>query len=90
MTATRARDTDRTATCALLDTAFAEGQIDGSEHRQRTAAAMRARSVAELSALVADLQRGRRADPPPGSGDQNALPHPLSVRPPAPDRADPS
>ncbi|WP_433800203.1 DUF1707 SHOCT-like domain-containing protein [Actinomycetospora sp. CA-084318] len=76
MTATRARDTDRTATCDLLDTAFAEGQIDGSEHRERTAAAMRARSIAELSALVADLQRARRADPPPGP----AAPAPPSRR----------
>ncbi|MCD2190191.1 DUF1707 SHOCT-like domain-containing protein [Actinomycetospora soli] len=66
-TRTRARDSDRTATCDHLDVAFAEGQIDGSEHRERTAAALRARSVGELSALVADLQRGPRPDPPPAA-----------------------
>lgn len=53
---TRARDSDRTATCDALDAAFGEGQIDGMEHRTRTAAALKAMTVGELAALTGDLQ----------------------------------
>lgn len=52
----RARDSDRTATCDRLDVAFAEGQIDGVEHRTRVAAALRAAHIGDLTALTADLQ----------------------------------
>ncbi|MFC5060592.1 DUF1707 SHOCT-like domain-containing protein [Actinomycetospora atypica] len=61
----RARDADRTATCDVLDAAFAEGQLDGVEHRERTAAAIRARTVGELHDLVEDLQAAPRPGPPP-------------------------
>lgn len=53
---TRARDADRDALCKALDAAFADGQLDGAEHRERTAAALRARTLAELRVLVEDLQ----------------------------------
>lgn len=53
---TRARDTDRDALCRALDKAFEEGQLDGTEHRERTAAALRARTLGELRGLIADLQ----------------------------------
>ncbi|MCE3550630.1 DUF1707 domain-containing protein [Pseudonocardia sp. RS11V-5] len=56
---TRARDADRNALCNALDTAYAEGQMDGSEHRERTATALRAGTLGELKALVADLQLER-------------------------------
>ncbi|MEU7813248.1 DUF1707 domain-containing protein [Pseudonocardia sp. NPDC049154] len=56
---TRARDADRNALCNALDTAYAEGQMDGGEHRERTATALRATTLGELKALVADLQLER-------------------------------
>lgn len=58
---TRARDADRDALCRALDKAFEEGQLDGTEHRDRTAAALRARTLGELRELVDDLQL---TDPP--------------------------
>lgn len=53
---TRARDIDRSLLCSALDAAYADGQLDGVEHRDRTAAAMSAKTVGELRALVEDLQ----------------------------------
>jgi hypothetical protein len=53
---TRARDLDRTEVCSALDAAYADGQLDGEEHRSRTAAAMAAKTLGELRALVDDLQ----------------------------------
>ena len=53
---TRARDADRSALCSALDAAFADGQLDGAEHRERTAAALRAKTLGELRALAHDLQ----------------------------------
>ncbi|MGE3660303.1 MAG: DUF1707 domain-containing protein [Pseudonocardia sp.] len=53
---TRARDTDRDSVCKALDAAFADGQLDGAEHRERTAAALRTKTLGELHALVEDLQ----------------------------------
>jgi hypothetical protein len=52
----RARDTDRTDTCQLLDSALAEGQLTMDEHRQRVAAATNAATLGELQGLVSDLQ----------------------------------
>jgi len=56
---TRARDADRTATCTALDHALGDGQLDGAEHRERTATALRATTLGELAALVDDLQLSR-------------------------------
>jgi len=53
---TRARDLDRTEVCGLLDTAYADGQLDAEEHRTRTAAATAAKTLGELRELVEDLQ----------------------------------
>lgn len=53
---TRARDLDRTEVCGLLDTAYADGQLDAEEHRARTAAATAAKTLGDLRDLVEDLQ----------------------------------
>lgn len=53
---TRAKDTDRTDTCQILDTALAEGQLSMSEHADRVKAATNAATLGELRAMVADLQ----------------------------------
>ena len=53
---TRARDLDRSTLCAVLDTAYADGQLDKAEHGLRTTAAMAAKTLGELRALTHDLQ----------------------------------
>ena len=53
---TRAKDTDRTDTCQILDTALAEGQLSMTEHAQRVKSATNAATLGELRALIADLQ----------------------------------
>ena len=53
---TRAKDSDRTDTCQILDTALAEGQLSMSEHADRVKAATSAATLGELRALIADLQ----------------------------------
>lgn len=68
--ATRARDADRSATCAILDDALVDGQLDTVEHRERISAAMTATTLAELAALTTDLQRSTpvATPPPPRNG----------------------
>ncbi|AKE00155.1 hypothetical protein XU06_28445 [Rhodococcus erythropolis] len=56
-TRTRARDVDRSDTCAVLDTALSDGQITVDEHANRTAAAMTATTLGQLDLLVHDLQK---------------------------------
>jgi hypothetical protein len=53
---TRARDSDRSDACQVLDSALAEGQLSGEEHRQRVSAATNAATLGELQSLIADLQ----------------------------------
>ena len=53
---TRAKDTDRSDTCKVLDSALGEGQLTMEEHRQRISAATNAATLGELAKLVADLQ----------------------------------
>lgn len=53
---TRARDIDRAQTCGLLDAGYSEGQLEKAEYDARTAAAMKAKTLGELDALVSDLQ----------------------------------
>lgn len=53
---TRAKDSDRTDTCQILDTALAEGQLSMAEHGQRVKAATNAATLGDLRALVSDLQ----------------------------------
>ena len=55
---TRAKDSDRTDICQILDTALAEGQLSMSEHAERVKTATTAATLGELRALVADLQTG--------------------------------
>ncbi|GAS96622.1 uncharacterized protein RMCC_3588 [Mycolicibacterium canariasense] len=53
---TRAKDSDRDATCRLLDNALADGQLSGDEHRRRVTVAVTATTLGELEPLLADLQ----------------------------------
>ena len=53
---TRAKDSDRTETCQVLDSALAEGQLSMEEHRQRVSRATNAATLGELQSLVDDLQ----------------------------------
>ncbi len=62
-TGTRARDSDRTETCQLLDSALAEGQLSMEEHRQRVSAATNAATLSELHSLVTDLQAPSAVQP---------------------------
>ncbi|RDH75631.1 DUF1707 domain-containing protein [Mycolicibacterium moriokaense] len=62
---TRAKDSDRTATCQVLDSALGEGQLSMEEHRQRVSAAVNATTLGELQSLVTDLQPVTSA--PPGT-----------------------
>lgn len=55
-TGTRAKDTDRNDTCAVLDSALADGQLSMEEHRQRVSSATGAATLGDLQALVSDLQ----------------------------------
>ncbi len=51
----RASDTDREQVTKLLQAAYAEGRISYSEHDERTAAALSAKTFDELEELTADL-----------------------------------
>jgi hypothetical protein len=62
---TRARDSDRSRICQLLDTALAEGQLTMEEHRHRVAAATSAATLGELNGLLSDLQLPDAARTPP-------------------------
>lgn len=61
----RAADLDRSTTCATLDQAFSDGQLDAGEHEERVSRAMAAKTLGELRTLVADLQpvRSTPAEP---------------------------
>jgi hypothetical protein len=56
---TRAKDSNRNDTCAVLDSALADGQLSMEEHRQRVAAATTAATLGDLQALVDDLQNDK-------------------------------
>lgn len=62
---TRAKDSDRDATCRILDDALADGQLAGEEHRRRVQAAVTATTLGELEPLVADLQVAEPVRPTP-------------------------
>lgn len=55
---TRAKDSDRSDICQILDTALAEGQLSMAEHGQRVKAATNAATLGDLRSLVGDLQTG--------------------------------
>jgi hypothetical protein len=54
----RAKDSDRTDTCQILDSALADGQLSMEEHRTRVALATGAETLGDLQSLVSDLQTG--------------------------------
>lgn len=64
---TRAKDSDRQNACALLDSALGDGELTGDEHRERVSAATNAVTLADLRALVADLQTGNALVQPPAT-----------------------
>jgi hypothetical protein len=68
---TRAKDSDRTDTCQVLDSALAEGQLSMEEHRQRVSAATNATTLGELQSLVTDLQT---TNPQPFTSQPSKLP----------------
>ena len=53
---TRAKDSDRSDTCQVLDAALAEGQLSMTEHAARVTSATNASTLGELRSLVSDLQ----------------------------------
>jgi hypothetical protein len=53
---TRANDADRADVCTILDLAFADGELDPDEHRQRCSWAMSAKTRGQLLGLISDLQ----------------------------------
>lgn len=57
---TRASDIDRADACAILDNAYADGELDAEEHQQRCSSAMSAKTIGQLFSLISDLQT-----PPP-------------------------
>ena len=53
---TRANDADRADVCGILDNAYADGELDLEEHRQRCSSAMSAKTRSQLLDLIRDLQ----------------------------------
>ena len=53
--AMRASDADRDHVASLLREAFAEGRLDAEEHEERLAAVYSAKTLGELTPIVADL-----------------------------------
>jgi Domain of unknown function (DUF1707)/Domain of unknown function (DUF4333) len=53
---TRANDADRADVCAILDNAYATGELDAEEHRQRCSSAMSAKTRGQLLGMISDLQ----------------------------------
>ncbi|WP_243636712.1 DUF1707 domain-containing protein [Rhodococcus sp. Eu-32] len=60
---TRARDVDRTDAAATLDEAHADGQLSDAEHAARIDLALEAETLADLHALIEDLQGTTRLTP---------------------------
>ncbi len=53
----RASDSDRDAATGLLQSAYAEGRLNGEEYEERIGQALTARTYADLDSLTADLPR---------------------------------
>ncbi|WP_077104425.1 DUF1707 SHOCT-like domain-containing protein [Mycobacterium terramassiliense] len=71
---TRAKDTDRQDTCAILDIALGDGELSEQEHRERVRAATQAITLGDLQDLVDDLQGGGAALPAWAAGSRPKLP----------------
>jgi hypothetical protein len=65
MADTRASDADRDACVEDIEAAFADGRINDAERESRTQSALQAKTLSELSALVADLRPAPKAEPKP-------------------------
>jgi len=70
---TRANDVDRADVCAILDKAYADGELDADEHRQRCSSAMSAKKRSQLLDMISDLQAR-----PPVFSQQPAIPADVS------------
>ncbi|WP_280460029.1 DUF1707 SHOCT-like domain-containing protein [Nocardia carnea] len=70
----RARDIDRAHTAGKLDAAYAEGQLGAAEYHDRIAQARTAKTLGELSDLVADLQQAADSPPTVVPGPQSGYP----------------
>jgi hypothetical protein len=57
----RANDADRANVCGILDNAYANGELDGDEHRERCSSAMSAKTRGQLIGLISDLQPAQPA-----------------------------
>ena len=66
---TRASDADRADVCAILDNAYADGELDADEHRQRCSSAMSAKTRSQLLEMISDLQAR-----PPAFSQQPTIP----------------
>lgn len=73
---TRARDVDRSDTCATLDEALADGQLTDFEHAARIDLAKEAETIADLHTLIEDLQNDTDLRP---MADPIALGHPIAT-----------
>jgi Domain of unknown function (DUF1707)/Cell wall-active antibiotics response 4TMS YvqF len=62
----RASDADRDRTVEALTAASAQGRLSLEEHCQRSEAALRARTLGELTGLTADLPAPPQSDAAPG------------------------
>jgi hypothetical protein len=69
----RASDAERDRTVEALAEASAEGRLSLEEYSQRSEAALRARTVGELSELTADLPARPHADVAPASEEITAV-----------------
>ncbi|MBY4126957.1 DUF1707 domain-containing protein [Rhodococcus fascians] len=73
---TRARDVDRSDTCATLDEALADGQLSEFEHAARIDLAKDASTIADLHTLIEDLQNDTDLQPMAGPVE---LAHPIAT-----------
>ncbi len=60
---TRVNDADRTGICAILDSTYADGELDLDEHRQRCSSAMAAKTRGQLLGVISDPQARTPAFP---------------------------
>ena len=82
----RPSSADRNRAVDVLAAAFAEGRLDGGEHKRRVDAALCATSYQELGVLTGDLPSGPLPVPgqawPAPAGYAPAVPYPYQQRPP--------
>lgn len=69
----RASDADRDQTVGALTTASAEGRLSPEEYSQRSEAALRARTLGELTGLTADLPAPPHSDAAPAPAQITAV-----------------